>query len=184
MIGLFCLFAASLCTFLPVNAFEEKIASPLSKGINTWYLVIGYLSLLILAYLGRNKLHLKKIACTGLAGLFSVHILKATVGLGMPRPSGHWGGFPSGHSDAAFILAYLISSKYPALSWAAFGLAGAISWSRVVLHDHWLYQVVGGGLIGLATAVLVENWIDKKQKITSISASPERVIQEEYANVR
>lgn len=151
----------------------------LSTKINQWYLILGYLLLIAIAYVDKDKGELKLAAHAGLAGLFSVHLLKLTVGCWATRPSGRQGGFPSGHSDAAFILAYLISRRFPAVTLPVFVLAGGISWSRVVVDAHWLYQVIGGGMIGIATVFLIEQSTVGTRKVKAFPIETEKEIMEE-----
>ncbi|MBV9863921.1 MAG: phosphatase PAP2 family protein [Abitibacteriaceae bacterium] len=57
-------------------------------------------------------------------------------------------GFPSGHATFAFGLAWLIYQRYPRLAPLWFALAVLIGWSRVEVHAHYTYQVLGGAIIG------------------------------------
>jgi membrane-associated phospholipid phosphatase len=86
----------------------------------------------------------------------AIHALKLTVGEWTPRPTGTPGGFPSGHAATAFALAFMLSRRYTRL-WALwFAMAVAISWSRVCIHSHYIYQVAGGMVLGLETAVFLD----------------------------
>lgn len=68
--------------------------------------------------------------------------------LDAPRPDSFQNGFPSGHSMASFLMAWLIATKYPKLAPLWYAFAVAISWSRVEIHAHFPYQVLGGAFIG------------------------------------
>ncbi len=69
--------------------------------------------------------------------------------LDLPRPNeSDRNGFPSGHAMFAFLLAWLVSRKYPKLAPLFYGAAVAIGWARVEAGAHFPYQVLGGALIG------------------------------------
>lgn len=65
-----------------------------------------------------------------------------------------WGGgksFPSGHAGMSFALATVVAQEYrdkPLIRWGAYGLAAAVSASRVTGLKHHPSDVVIGGLIG------------------------------------
>lgn len=61
------------------------------------------------------------------------------------------GSFPSGHTIAAFSVATVIARRYPHHRWVpfvAYGLAGAIAFSRVSLSAHFVSDVFMGGALG------------------------------------
>lgn len=65
-----------------------------------------------------------------------------------------WSGgksFPSGHAGMSFALATVVAQEYrdkPLIRWGAYGLAAAVSASRVTGLKHHPSDVVMGGLIG------------------------------------
>lgn len=65
-----------------------------------------------------------------------------------------WSGgksFPSGHAGMSFALATVVAQEYrdkPLIRWGAYGLAAAVSASRVTGLKHHPSDVVIGGLIG------------------------------------
>jgi undecaprenyl-diphosphatase len=79
------------------------------------------------------------------------------------RPEGEWGNlyrrtdphsFPSGHAARAFLIAALVSAWGP--SWLAPWLlawAPLVALARVAMGLHYLSDVVGGALLGLAAAL-------------------------------
>lgn len=76
-----------------------------------------------------------------------------------PRPNKPAGllyaGFPSGHTMAAFLLAWLIWRRYPKLGPLWFGMATLIAWSRVEVHAHYPYQVIAAAFLGCAVGRLI-----------------------------
>ncbi len=78
------------------------------------------------------------------------------------RPGREWYvdtfGFPSGHSTAAFSVAYAMASFYPhpLIVAAVYVLAAGIGLSRIYLRDHYPLDVLGGALLGsLSTHILL-----------------------------
>jgi membrane-associated phospholipid phosphatase len=63
--------------------------------------------------------------------------------------------FPSGHTIVAFSIATVISRRYPAHRWLpylAYGLAGAVGFSRLSLSAHFTSDVFAGAALGYAIA--------------------------------
>jgi membrane-associated phospholipid phosphatase len=61
------------------------------------------------------------------------------------------GGFPSGHTIAAFSIATVVSRRYGNHRWvpyAAYGLAALVGFSRLSLSAHFLSDVFVGGALG------------------------------------
>lgn len=65
------------------------------------------------------------------------------------RPDGGHHSFPSGHTSASFTSATVLAQHF---SWKvgapAYAVAGLIGWTRVRDDQHWLSDVVAGGVIG------------------------------------
>ncbi|UTF61422.1 phosphatase PAP2 family protein [Gilvimarinus sp. DA14] len=62
--------------------------------------------------------------------------------------------FPSGHTAAAFVFAYLILAFFPAFALAAYVLACLIGMSRVLLGVHYPSDIVAGAALGTGCAML------------------------------
>jgi membrane-associated phospholipid phosphatase len=63
------------------------------------------------------------------------------------------GGFPSGHTIAAFAIATVVAERYPHpswLRWVAYGLAGSVALSRLSTHAHFPSDTFLGGALGYA----------------------------------
>ncbi len=59
-------------------------------------------------------------------------------------------GWPSGHQTSIFALAWVLTVARPRLAWPVWILAALMGWARMESHSHYLYQVLSGGLIGMA----------------------------------
>jgi undecaprenyl-diphosphatase len=96
------------------------------------------------------------LAADGLAS-----IVKAVVGEQRPNdPSPlvaipHSHSFPSGHTATAFAGATMLSLIVPRAAPAFYVLAAAIGYSRLYVGVHFPLDVVGGVVIGVATALLL-----------------------------
>jgi undecaprenyl-diphosphatase len=95
-------------------------------------------------------------AADGLAGL-----VKLAVGEHRPNepdplvtiPHSH--SFPSGHTATSFAAATVLTALVPRAAPAFFVLAAAIAYSRLYVGVHFPLDVVGGAVIGVATALLL-----------------------------
>jgi undecaprenyl-diphosphatase len=80
------------------------------------------------------------------------------------RPQGEWGGiyrltdphsFPSGHAARMALLLALAAAWGPAwLAWLLLLWAPLVALARVAMGVHYLSDVLGGALVGLAVALL------------------------------
>lgn len=74
----------------------------------------------------------------------------------MPRPVAGWGyGFPSGHTSTAFALAGTLGQVFPALAPILSLLAVIAGVARLYERSHFVIDVLGGALLGTATAILI-----------------------------
>ena len=71
----------------------------------------------------------------------------------MTIPHSH--SFPSGHTATAFAGATVLSYLVPRAAPAFVLLAAAIAYSRLYVGVHFPLDVVGGAVIGIATALLL-----------------------------
>lgn len=69
--------------------------------------------------------------------------------------------FPSGHTATAFAVACTLiiftSSKF--LNWVYFTLACFIGYSRIYLSQHFLLDITGGAIIGVACGIICSSFI-------------------------
>ena len=62
--------------------------------------------------------------------------------------------FPSGHAAAAFAVATVQSSYHPKQAYLWFGSASIIASNRVILHEHYIHDVIAGAGLGYLMARL------------------------------
>jgi undecaprenyl-diphosphatase len=95
-------------------------------------------------------------AADGLAG-----ILKVAFGVHRPAEHGdllgvpHSRSFPSGHTATSFACATVLAALVPRAAPFVYVLALAIGYSRLYVGVHWPIDVLGGAVLGVATALLL-----------------------------
>ncbi|MFN2627686.1 MAG: phosphatase PAP2 family protein [Gaiellaceae bacterium] len=75
-----------------------------------------------------------------------------------PRPlvhGPHDGSFPSGHTSTSFACATILAVALPRLAPLWYLIALAIGFSRIYVGVHYPLDVVGGVILGTATALLL-----------------------------
>ncbi len=106
------------------------------------------------------------------------HILKFTVGRQRPHKSPdfhadvfnhftthwHWHSFSSGHAQVIFTAAVFFSLLLPRFAWF-FGLFAVISAAtRVIIHDHFLSDIIAGAFVGYIGSLLAILLMQSKTK--------------------
>lgn len=70
--------------------------------------------------------------------------------------------FPSAHATYAFMMATILSYRFPRYRLLFFMIAGFIAWTRVYLHLHYPTDVIIGALFGyIITKILLKNYVKK-----------------------
>jgi membrane-associated phospholipid phosphatase len=100
----------------------------------------------------------------GIAGL-AVFVLIVKRLIRRQRPAGEWGGiyrakdphsFPSGHAARMALLLVLAAAWGPAwLAWLLLIWAPLVALARVAMGVHYLSDVAGGAVVGVAVAALL-----------------------------
>lgn len=142
-----------------------QVARYLSEPFHNAFLTLGIALLLVCHWRDRQAPCWREVAIVLLGQTALVHALKFLTGrcLGLfPRPSGAWGGFPSGHASVACALAVLLTVRFPRLWPLWFGCASAIAWSRRDAGAHFGYQIVVGALLGSLVALLLHSRIRRR----------------------
>ena len=90
-----------------------------------------------------------------------VALMKPAFGVHRPAERGdllavpHSRSFPSGHTATSFACATVIALLVPRAAPLVFLLALAIGYSRLYVGVHWPTDVLGGVVVGVATALLL-----------------------------
>lgn len=66
--------------------------------------------------------------------------------------------FPSGHTSAAFLVASLLATQFPATIWFMYPWACCVAWSRVMLGVHFPFDTLAGATLGTSIAVISSTW--------------------------
>ena len=142
-----------------------SIASRLGDGI-IWYVLVAALPLVYGPPAVRPAL---VMAVTGLAGILIYRWLKRRLlrerpfirhpGITLAMPPLDRYSFPSGHTLHAVAFTWLAVERFPELAWILMPLTGLIAASRVVLGLHYPSDVLAGGAIGAALALLAQNFL-------------------------
>ena len=67
----------------------------------------------------------------------------------------HDGSFPSGHTATSFACATVLATTVPQAAPLFYLLAVVISFLRIYVGAHWVFDVAGGMALGVAIALLL-----------------------------
>lgn len=155
------------------GGFWKNLGREISGSYYNSFLVSGIVGLLYLAYAERSKASLLRVTVIMITETALYALIKSVTWYGLhlfPRPSGHDGGFPSGHTAAVCALAYLLTERWPKLAFLWYGAAAVVGWARWTSGAHYPYQVVGGAVLGLTVAVTLAHRFPEKAPVPSVAA--------------
>ena len=148
-----------------------NIGHILSNEVYNTYIGVIVIYMIVLALKYKDLKGIFWQGCIILAVLTVFHIgLKLIIGEWTPRPSGNSGGFPSGHSQAVFALAYLVSVRNKKLTFPSFLIAMCLAWSRIYSAHyepgeayepaHYPYQVMFGSYFGVVITYFMYKYME------------------------
>lgn len=79
--------------------------------------------------------------------------------------------FPSGHATAMFSIAMAIYFYNRSLGKYLLVIAVITAFARVIIGAHYLSDVVGGAIIGILTAWVVDKWFTRRIEPTTLTFS-------------
>lgn len=114
------------------------------------------------------------------SGIF-IHIVKFCVGRQRPHKTEnfdpfvfhpfniHWDfqSFASGHTQVMFTVATMLALAFPRAKWWFFAVAAFFGFTRVIIHDHFLSDVIGGAIVGYVGTMTGLFWIHLWQNRSS-----------------
>ncbi len=154
-------------------AFNREITN---VGYSIHYFVMAIIGLLVSRYFYKRISFLKNNPAANKAlGVWSLFVIKCLVIIGVvtnifkfiigrQRPHStedfqnlnfvplsthsHWHSFPSGHTQVMFTIATIASLIFPKYTKAWLSLAFYLGFTRVVIHQHFFSDFIGGAFLG------------------------------------
>lgn len=69
--------------------------------------------------------------------------------------------FASGHSQVMFTVATFLSLSFPKWKWGFVAIASVFAFTRVIIHDHFLSDIIGGAMIGYTGTLTSIYWVQR-----------------------
>jgi membrane-associated phospholipid phosphatase len=88
-----------------------------------------------------------------------------------PTYTPNFDSFPSGHATSLFAIACAFSYFYPRLRWPLYLLAICVSVGRLYLDRHYVSDVLGGAVIGIAVTAVLFQYKDSLPRLKSSRAA-------------
>jgi undecaprenyl-diphosphatase len=168
--AIFMIVVSLLSIFLPQtgNPAIAKLAGTIGHPVHDTFLTLGIMEL----WMNRPKGHRREglLECLRVTGLLAGIVLFFKVGTTLlakwaavsPFISAAFGWrFPSGHTCAVTMLAWMLTDKYPKFGFAFYGMAALIGYSRWESNAHYGSQVLAGAILGLAVAAFTQRFRDR-----------------------
>jgi membrane-associated phospholipid phosphatase len=145
------LLAATVSGLAPCHAdVAEETANVISDG-SFW--VVRALPPAMTLFGGENEERIgRRMLDAGIASGLAVEGLKRLTRQGRPDDPNAEDGFPSGHATAAWALAEAAGTEDPHLRPYTYTFAAAVTWSRVELKRHTVWQALAGAALGYGAA--------------------------------
>ncbi len=181
IIGLICATLTGVSVFINWHSFIDLFVLGEIGFFITNYLYgafmafcVVYLIVLACKYEDLKGVFLQGVIVVLVLTAFHLGI-KAVFGELTPRPSGLTGGFPSGHSQIAFAMAFLLSVRNKKLIIPTFLIAMILAWSRIYsahyiegndyIPAHFPYQVVFGSYFGVLLTYFMYEYLEPKREL-------------------
>jgi hypothetical protein len=89
------------------------------------------------------------------------------------KPRFRMQAFPSGHATVSFALSTILSNRInnTYVSVGLFGLALLDGFLQVYNHQHWLSDIIVGGVMGIGTSMYVISQEEKRRSVSSTTQS-------------
>ena len=151
-------------------SFNKALTYDWALFISNWvynsFILFAITSLFIFEKRNKKKGTFAKCFWIMLIVAVTINLFKYTpIGEYNLRPSGHIGGFPSGHSATAFAMAFLVSVYSPRLTLFVYSIASSVAFSRIFAGTgspaHYPYQVVGGVFFGVFLVYILYTYWNK-----------------------
>ena len=145
------LLAAAMSGLAPCHAdVTEGTADVISDG-SFW--VMRSLPPALALFGGEEEERIgRRMLDTGIASGLAAEGLKRLTRQSRPDDPDAEDGFPSGHATAAWALAEAAGTEDPDLRPYTYAFAAAVTWSRVELKRHTVWQALAGSALGYGVA--------------------------------
>ncbi|MBM3476642.1 MAG: phosphatase PAP2 family protein [Armatimonadetes bacterium] len=145
------LLAAAMPGLAPCDAdVVEETANVISDG-SFW--VVRALPPAMALFGGEKEERIgRRMLDAGIASGLAAEGLKRLTKQSRPDDPNAKDGFPSGHATAAWALADAAGTEDPDLRPYTYAFAAAVTWSRVELNRHTVWQALAGSALGYGVA--------------------------------
>jgi hypothetical protein len=144
------LLAAAMSGLAPCHAdVAEETADAISDG--SFWVMRGLPPAMTLFGEKEERIG-RRMLDAGIASALAAEGLKRLTRQSRPDDPNAEDGFPSGHATAAWALAEAAGTEDPSLRPYTYTFAAAVTWSRVELERHTVWQALAGAALGYGVA--------------------------------